>query len=110
MSIIVRVLRQVASALDRAATTLEAAQCTGAAASWCPIHGDCVCSPADVECPQCGAGSDKVITKGQHFMCHGCSAEWPYDQGRACFDSVDKNSPYCPLHSGDSSHAIGAAA
>lgn len=110
MSLIVRVLRRVAGALNKAATNLETAECTGVSASWCPIHGDCVCSPYDVRCPQCDAGSDEVITKGMAFMCHRCSHEWPCDQGSACFDGVDKNSPYCPLHSRESKHAIGAMA
>lgn len=108
MNAIVRLLRRIASAAEGVAVRLETAECTGVAASWCPIHGDCICSPIDIECACCGAGSNKVITKGTRFMCHRCGLEWPCDEGRACFELTDKNSPYCPLHRVDSKHAIGA--
>jgi hypothetical protein len=51
-------------------------ECTGIAASWCPVHGDCTCP-------------------SEHVFEHG---EW--------LDRVlDRNHPQCPLHGSASSHA-----
>jgi hypothetical protein len=33
--------------LDAALTRRMAAGCTGLAATWCPVHGDCACPRAD---------------------------------------------------------------
>jgi hypothetical protein len=59
---------------------IESEDCTGIAAQWCPVHGDCTCPP------------ERVFEHG----------EW--------VDRVlDKNHPQCPLHGAASSHAAAIA-
>lgn len=69
-----------------------AAECTGVAASWCPIHGDCTCPRND----------DGEI-------------EWHYERGLVAIGpivamsntarSVVHYADDCPLHSEASNHA-----
>lgn len=40
-------LRARAEALIAEASRIESANCTGLAASWCPVHGDCACPEPD---------------------------------------------------------------
>lgn len=58
-----------AVAAELAAQQPPPAECTGMAASWCPVHGDCTCRP-----------------DGDRF-------------------DFDRDSPTCPLHGDQSSHA-----
>ncbi|MCH7475487.1 MAG: hypothetical protein IIA27_12535 [Gemmatimonadetes bacterium] len=51
--------------------------CTGVAARWCPIHGDCDCDPE-------GDGDD--------------AGQWGYS-------GVDQDGNECPLHGDHSAHA-----
>jgi hypothetical protein len=48
---------------------VSAAECTGVAASWCPIHGDCTCKQAydlnDDRCPLHGSTSDHAEAEGE---------------------------------------------
>lgn len=72
--------------------------CTGVAASWCPIHGDCVCTP---RCPICGrSGPADIQDRGDfNFYCGSCNEAFWNDS------DVDRNDDACPLHSATSSHA-----
>lgn len=64
--------------LRRRADAIEAESCTGIAAVWCPVHGDCTCPVYD------GSEHARVgLWVGERWLDH----------------------PNCPLHSPDSSHA-----
>lgn len=64
--------------LRRRADLIESQQCTGLTASWCPIHGDCLC-PRD--------------EGGEHVDRY---------TGEPAMHDED-----CPLHAPSSSHAEG---
>lgn len=49
-------LRELAESLIAEAARIESANCTGLAAFWCPVHGDCACPEPDIsldddDCP-----------------------------------------------------------
>lgn len=67
--------------LRRRADLIESRMCTGLAASWCPVHGDCTCPRRE---------------DGEPI---------PADEG-----GYDLAAPGCPLHDEASSHAAGAVA
>lgn len=70
------------------------APCTGIAASWCPVHGDCTCPRTE-----------------------GGEIEWHYESGLVSFaghpawsetaQTVIHYDKRCPLHGEDSEHAEG---
>lgn len=67
-----------AAMLRAEADQLESTHCTGLTATWCPIHGDCLCGERDVI--------------GRRHRGDGFH---------------DMDDPRCPLHAPTSSHAEG---
>ena len=64
-------------------------ECTGVAARWCPVHGDCIC-------PE---GED-----GDPFMVLVSKAPVPFLHPPRNYVVHD---PWCPLHGLESDHAEG---
>lgn len=62
----------------------HADRCTGVAAAWCPIHGDCICPSGD---------------DGSHVHYAACDVA----TGRAV--ELRAHDPACPLHAPASLHA-----
>lgn len=85
--------------LRRRADVIESRECTGLAASWCPVHGDCLCPRApdgeplpsawygersldDPGCPLHAPGSSHAsglafapLVEGSTILCPACGAE-----------------------------------
>jgi hypothetical protein len=60
-------------------------KCTGVAARWCPIHGDCIC-PEDED------GSVLIFESKSPFN---------FMHGPKCYVVHD---PFCPIHGWESDH------
>lgn len=63
-------LRAEASALLAEADRIESQECTGLAAVWCHLHGDCVCPDRaealdDPDCPLHSTGSSHAEARAQ---------------------------------------------
>jgi hypothetical protein len=61
--------------------------CTGVAAQWCPIHGECICPKGE---------------EGDSFMALTSKAPVPFLHPPKSYVVHD---PWCPLHGEFSSHA-----
>lgn len=81
--------------------------CTGVSAHWCPVHGDCVCTPACPSCRRCGPSyivKQPGVAPFHFFECRQCGAIFEH------IGDFDRDDPACPLHSLFSEHAIDADA
>lgn len=78
--------------------------CTDIAATWCPVHGDCLCRPP---CPECGSPERGVDERAGGagafylFQCADCGLVFEND------GDFEKNDRRCPLHGPTSEHACG---
>ncbi len=75
--------------------------CTGIAAVWCPVHGDCTC---EEPCPSCFVrerGSTYLVDGGAFYTwaCRRCGLRFEAD-------SPPRESAWCALHGPHSAHAI----
>lgn len=91
------------------------AECTGIAASWCPVCGDCSCVYLDDELPD-GRRAEDVAEDRYGWLIHNSNGfrfrQWGIVESKLRINGQTFTwlgsawrDPDCPLHGDDSSHA-----